>query len=348
MSVKTENMSSQEYRDWINGQVKINQEMLQLSQAECRGLGLTDDEIIDLTEKAMIAYSKKEVEMPAKIGIHPLKDTLMHAMPAYIAKDFACGIKWASCFPENRARFGYSQTTGILVFNDHESGSPVCLMDAVYITEVRTAAVAVAAVKKLGNLKAKRFGMVGCGVQGNAQVGMIEKALKELEEIYVIDAYAPAMNELIQRQQPKVKAKIIKASSYEEMALKCDVMCSAAIIKEKPDPKFKDEWFRPGQTLVMSDCHTFYEDATMKRADKYLLDSVEQHELLVHYGYYPQGLPKIYGETGEVLGGLKPGRESEEEFIVCNNVGMAVEDIMVARRIFDLALEKGAGRKVPL
>ncbi len=348
MSAPSSTMSSLEYRDWINSKIKINQEMLQLSQAECRSLGLSDDEIIGLTEKAMIAHSQKEVEMPAKIGIHPLKDTLMHAMPAYIPENFACGLKWASCFPENRARFGYSQTTGILVFNDHESGSPVCLMDAVYITEVRTAAVAVAAVRKLGHLKAKRFGMVGCGVQGNAQVGMIEKALKELEEIYVIDAYAPAVDELIQRQQPKVKAKIFKAASYREMAEKCDVICSAAIIKEKPDPQFRDEWIRPGQTLVMSDCHTFYEDATMKRADKYLLDSVEQHELLVHYGYYPEGLPKVYGETGEVLGGVKPGRENDRELIVCNNVGMAVEDIMVARRLLDLALEKGVGRKMPL
>jgi len=342
------NMTSLEYRDWVNGKIKINQEMLQLSQKEVRGLGLSTDAIIDLTEKAMIAYSKKEVEMPAKIGIHPLKDTLMHAMPAYIPKDFACGLKWASCFPANRERFGYDQTTGILVFNDHESGSPVCLMDAVYITEVRTAAVAVAAVKKLGNLKAKRFGMVGCGVQGNAQVALIEKALKELEEILIIDVYAPAMDELIKRQQPNVKARIVKAASYEEMAKKCDVICSAAVIKEKPDPQFRDEWIRPGHTLVLSDCHTFFEDATFKRADKYLLDSIEQHQLLVHYGYYPFGLPKIYGETGEVLGGLKPGRESASEIIVSNNVGMAVEDVMIARRLFDLALEKGVGRKMPL
>lgn len=346
--MSTNQMSDLEYRDWINSKIKINSEILQLSQEECRALGLSDNEIIDLTEKAMIAYSKKEVEMPAKIGIHPLKDTLMHAMPAYIPKDYACGIKWASCFPENRARFGYSQTTGVLIVNDHQSGSPLCIMDAVYITEVRTAAVAIAAIKRLAKKNTKSFGMVGCGVQGNAQVKFIELALPELEEILVIDAYAPAIDDLIKRQQPNVKAKIRKADSYEEMARKCDVICSAAIIKEKPDPQFKDEWFHPGQTLVMTDCHTFYEDKTMKRADKYLLDSIEQHELLVHYGYYPDGLPKIYGETGEVLGGLKPGRESDDEFIVCNNVGMAVEDIMIARKLFDLALQKGVGRKMPL
>lgn len=343
-----EKMSSLEYRVWVNSKIKINDEMLYLSQKDCRNAGLTDEDIIELTAQSMIAYSKKEVEMPAKIGIHPLHDTLMHAMPAYLPNYYACGIKWASCFPANRERFGYAQTTGVLIFNDHESGSPMCLMDAVYITEVRTAAVAISAAKKLANINAKTFGMVGCGVQGNAQVKLIEHALPNLEEIYIIDAYEPAMDELIKRQQPNVKAKIIKANSYEEIARKCEVICSAAIITQKPNPVFKDEWFRQGQTIISSDCHTHYEDKTMKRADKYLLDSIEQHELLVGYGYYPWGLPKIYGETGEVLGGLKPGRERKDEFIVCNNVGMAVEDIMIARKIFDLALEKGIGKILPL
>ena len=171
--------------------------------------------------------------------------------------------------------------------------------------------------------------------------------MPELEKIYVIDVYEQAVDSLIERQQSHVKAKIIKTSSYEQIA-KCDVVCSAAIITQKPDPKFKNEWFGKGQTIISSDCHTFYEDATMKRADKYLLDSIAQHELLVGYGYYPWGLPTIYGETGEVLGGLKKGRENQSELIVCNNVGMAVEDMMIARKIFDIALEKGIGRTIPL
>ena len=341
-------MNNIEYRNWIKEKLDINNELLYLTQEDCRNLGITNEVVLQSTKKAMIAYSTKKAEMPAKIGIHPIKDTLMHAMPAYLPDYSSCGIKWASCFPENRKRFGYSQTTGVLLFNDAESGSPLCLMDAVYITEVRTAAVAVVAAKKLANVKAKTFGMIGCGVQGNAHVALIENALSELEEIYIIDVFEPAMDALIQKQQPKVKAKIIKAKSYQEIAEKCEVICTAAIITEKPEPKFKDEWFRKGQTIIMSDCHTHFEDETIKRADKYLLDSIEQHELLVHYGYYPWGLPLIYGETGEVLGDLKPGRENNEEFIICNNVGMAVEDMMMARTIFDMALENGIGQILPL
>jgi len=341
-------MNNIEYRNWILNHLDINNEFLYLTQEECRKVGLTDNDIIELTEKAMIAYSKKNTEMPTKTGIHPLHDTLIHAMPAYIPSDFACGIKWVSCFPENRKRFGYSQTTGVLILNDQESGSPMCLMDAVYITEVRTAAAAVVVAKKLANINSKAFGMVGCGVQGNAHIRLIGKALPNLEEIYIIDIYEPAMDALIQKQQPNVNARIIKAKSYEEIAKKCDVICSASKITKKPEPKFKDEWFRKGQTITLSDCHSLYEDATMKRADKYLVDSIEQHEILIKNGCYPWGLPEIYGEIGEVLEGLKCGRENDDELIVCNNAGMAVEDMIVAKKIFNLALEKDIGKKLPL
>jgi len=343
------NMTNMEYRDWINSKLTINEEMLQLSQEEVRSLGITNEEIIEMTEKSMIAYSAQEVEMPAKIGIHPLHDTFFHAQPCDYPGVYGCGIKWGACYPENRQRFGYAQTTSQYVYNDRESGAPLCIMDAVWITEIRTAAVAACSAMKLANVNAKTFGMVGCGVQGNAQVMMMQHALPKLEEIYIIDKFEPAMDALIERQQPNTKARIIKAKSYEEMAKNCDVICTAAIIKEQPDPQFKDEWIRKGQTLILSDCHTQFEDATIKRADKYLQDSIEQHAwFAANGGYYPQGFPKIYGETGEALGGMKPGRENEDELIIVNNVGMGCEDVIVAARIFETALEKGVGRKFKL
>ena len=70
--------------------------------------------------------------------------------------------------------------------------------------------------------------------------------------------------------------------------------------------------------------------------------------MFVTYGMYPHGLPPIYGETGEALAGVKNGRENEEELFFVNNVEMAVEDIVVARAMFDVALEKGIGTILPL
>lgn len=61
-----------------------------------------------------------------------------------------------------------------------------------------------------------------------------------------------------------------------------------------------------------------------------------------------KGLPKVYCETGEILAGIRPGRESADEIIVCSNIGMSVNDIAVGKAIILKALEDGVGTMLPL
>ena len=341
-------LQGMEYREWINSKLRINQELLYLTRQDVLDLHLTDDEITEMTKEGMIAYSTGNAEMPAKIGIHPLKDTLMHAMPANMKTLSSAGIKCGCCFPENMPRFGYTQTTCTLILNDYQSGTAISFMDADYITRVRTAAVALLSCQKFARQDFKTMGMIGCGVQGKQQVAMVARAYPQIEKIYLYDRFESAQDALIAECQPYTKAEFVK-SDWEELARNSDVIFSAAYIPAVPNPQIKDEWLpKKGQTIIASDCHTHYEDVSIKAADKYYVDSIEEHELFVTYGMYPWGLPKITGETGAALAGMVPGRERADEFIFVNNVGMAVEDIVVARKIFDTALEIGIGTKMPL
>jgi ornithine cyclodeaminase/alanine dehydrogenase len=342
-------MSNMETRKAYQAHINIGHELLYLSLQDCKDTGTTAAEIIDATERGMIAYSTGKSEMPAKIGIHPQPDSLMHAMPAYLPDEYACGIKWGSNFPTNNTRFpDITPTNCQIIYNDAESGLPLAIMDATWITEVRTPATALVSIKHGANLDAKTFGMFGCGIQGRANVSMIETMLKDLETIYIYDIFDAAMERLIRECQPKVKAKIVKAACYEEVAKMSEVIVSALPIAHKPVPSVKGEWIGKGQTIICLDCHTAFEDSMYKKADKYYLDSIAQHELLVGYGYYPQGLPKITGETGALAAGNVPGRVSRDELLVFNNVGMAVEDMMCAKIIFERALERNLGIKLPL
>lgn len=341
-------LQGMEYRDWISSKLDINKELLYLTRQDVLDLKLTDDEIVEMTKEGMIAYSTDNAEMPAKIGIHPLKDTLMHAMPANMKTLSSAGIKWGCCFPDNMPRFGYNQTTCTLILNDYQSGTAISFMDADYITRVRTAAVALLSCQKFAKKGFKSIGMIGCGIQGKQQVAMVCRAYPQIEKVYIYDRFEAAMDALIEECQKYTKAEIIK-SNWEILARNSEVIFSAAYIPAVPNPQIKDEWLnKKGLTIISSDCHTHYEDVSIKSADKYYCDSVEEHELFVTYGLYPWGLPKINGETGAALAGVVPGRENDDEFIFVNNVGMAVEDIVVARKVFDKALELGIGRKMPL
>jgi len=269
-------------------------------------------------------------------------------MPAYVPEVFAAGIKWGSCYPDNQKKYGCSQANGLIILNDHLSGVPIAVLDCIYVTEIRTAAVTYASAKYLAGADTETFGMIGCGVEGRQHVKNITLALPNLKKIYVYDVLDDAAESLIRDLQPKVPVKIIKASSFEEIAKSAQVLASATVINEAPKPDIRDEWISKGQTVLLCDTHSRFENETVIRADKYIVDSIEQHELLKGYGYYPHGLPEIYAETGEITGGVKAGRESSDELIICNNIGMAVEDMFVAPKLFDRALEAGIGRKLPL
>ena len=348
-------MLNKEYRDWILNYLNIGKEVLYLSMDDCKATGVSDDKIIELTEKAMVAYSTGHAEMPAKIGIHPLQTSLMHAMPAYLPDEYACGIKWGCVFPENREKFnGMISTPCHIVYNDPESGLAMAYMDATWITEVRTPAVALVSMKYLANLDTTTFGMFGCGIQGKATVRMVERVLKNLDTIYIYDVYEPAMDALVEMCQPVVKAKIVKCKSPEELVKSSEVIASAVAYADpsksgiSPQPFVEDIWVSKGQTLVCSDAHSTFADATYKRADIYVVDSVAQHKLLAGYGYYPYGQPEIYAEVGAVAAGLKPGRTSKDQLCIAVNVGMAVEDMICAKAVFEGALKNNIGVKLPL
>lgn len=333
-------------RNYVAEKIDLGKEILYLTQDEVINMGLTLEDILTLTEQALVAHGKKEYEMPAKIGVHPLSEVFYHAMPAYVPSKNACGMKWIECYPYNPQRFNLPQTTGLLILNDISSGVPMAIMDSAWITAMRTPAVTVLAAAKL-HPDAENFGMFGCGVQGIEHVNFVTHTMKKLKKIYINDISEEAMDNLIRICQPKLDVPIVKGTP-EEMAKNCEVLSSATIIIKESLSIVKDEWVSKGQTILPCDLNTFWDPVTQRRADKYIVDSAEEHELFAGMGYFPEGLPKANCQTGEVLAGVAKGRESKDELIVCSNIGMSVCDVVVAREIFNQALEKGVGRKLPL
>lgn len=305
------------------------------------------EETLELVRQALVAHGRKEYEMPAKIGIHPYSDVFFHAMPAYVPGNLACGIKWIECYPRNPAQYQLPQTTGLLILNDIATGVPIAVMDSAWLTAMRTPAVTALAAGAL-HPYAKTFGMFGCGVQGIGHVRYIIKTLKSLEKIYIYDINDKNMDHLIESVQEEAGIPIIKATGPEEVVKSCDVISSATIILLEPMSVVKKEWVRKGQTILPCDLNTFWAPEICKTADKYIVDSIDEHRLFEDMGYFPDGLAEITCETGEILAGLQPGRTSADELIVCSNIGISVNDVIMGKAIFDKAIEKGIGRKIPL
>ncbi len=331
----------------LQGQLALGKEVLWLTKEDCIQAGPTLDETLALIKDTLIAHGKKEYEMPAKIGIHPWEDVFFHAMPAYVPGNKACGCKWIECFPRNPKEYNLPQTTGLQIMNDITTGLPYAVMDCTWLTAMRTPAVTALAAQAL-HPEAKTFGMFGCGVQGINHVRYIVKTLKKLEAIYIYDKFPEAMDRLVAAVADEVTVPIVKAASIEEVCKNCEVLSSATFIVREPMSLAKKEWVSRGQTILPCDLNTFWAPEIALEADKYFVDSVEEHELFAGMGYFPDGLPRIAAQTGEILAGLAEGRVSKDELIVCSNIGISVCDVVMGRAIYDKAMAMGIGRKLPL
>src|SRR4030066_134785 len=108
-------------------------ELLYLSRKDVEAVDLSMKEIIGAVETAFKEKGKGRTEMPPKPGIHPVKDSFIHAMPAYIGRLGSAGMKWVSGFPDNQKK-GLPYISGLIVLNDPATGIPMSVMDASWVT----------------------------------------------------------------------------------------------------------------------------------------------------------------------------------------------------------------------
>src|SRR3972149_10392509 len=112
-------------------------QLLFLSRADIEETDIAMKEIVSAVEQAFREKGERHVEMPPKPGIHPAPDAFIHAMPAYLPRLGAAGIKWVSGYPENYKR-GLPYISGLVILNDVETGVPYAIMDCIWVTAMRT------------------------------------------------------------------------------------------------------------------------------------------------------------------------------------------------------------------
>ena len=142
--------------------MKLGQEIRYLSSAdvEACGLGLAD---VELAVEAMFA-SKAEgrAVMKPKLALHAPEQALFLASPGVMDTPPYAGVKWVGV-ADNEA-CGLPHIAGLILLSDAETGMPVSVMDARWITGVRTAAITAVAARRLARPDSATIGFIACGL----------------------------------------------------------------------------------------------------------------------------------------------------------------------------------------
>ena len=323
----------------------MSERILYLSQANVVSLNLPMEDIIRALEMMFREKGEGKVEMPPKPGIHPRPDSFIHAMPAYIPALRSAGMKWVSGFPENIKK-GLPYISGLIVFNDPETGMPLSVMDCTWITAKRTGAATAVAAKYLARHDSRVAGILGCGVQGRSNLEAL-RVLFPIEKVMAYDTSHRALDAYVREMNEKYDLEIVTVDEARKAVSGSDLIVTAGPILKIPHATIQPGWFEEGAFASLVDFDSYWHRDALAEADKFCTDDIPQLEYYRKVGYF-QNIPPVHAEIGELVIGRKPGREKPEERTIACNLGLALDDMAVAPLVYKAALNKGIGTWLPL
>ena len=323
----------------------LGTKVLYLSREDVEIVNLSMREVIDALEQMFLEKGRGQVEMPPKPGIHTRPDAFIHAMPAYIPSQGAAGMKWVSGYPENQAK-GLPYINGLMIMNDPETGLPLALMDCTWITAKRTGAATAVAAKYLARPECSSVGIIACGVQGRSNLEALACQFK-VTKVKAFDTHREVARQFADEMGERLGVEIELADNPKDAVVGMDLVVTSGPILKEPTPPIEAGWLAEGSFASPVDFDSYWQGSALKQASKLATDDREQMQYYRKVGYFGD-TPAPYADLGEIVAGLKPGREAADERAISINLGIALEDMAIGILIYRKAVESGIGSYLPL
>ncbi len=293
-------------------------------------------------ENALGAFSRGEAQMPAKVYLSLEQfNGDFRAMPAFFGE--SAGVKWVNSHPENNTRFNLPTVMGLYILSDPQTALPLAVMDGTYLTAVRTGAAAAVASKFLAPNDASSLGLLGCGVQANFLLQAHHAIFPHLE-IIVTDRDDSTAATFAEEHNATV-------GSLEQVA-NCDIVCTStpsripiierAMIQNPANHINAMGADAPGKqelaAEILQDARVFVDDFEQ---------ATHSGEINVplHHGLYSK--EAIAGSLGQVINGeLSVRKEDSSGITLFDSTGLALQDVAVARVMYDAACENALGQVI--
>jgi alanine dehydrogenase len=299
-------------------------------------------DVISVVEEAFRMYGEGRVSMPAKTYLS-VEHGDFRAMPAALSG--GAGMKWVNVHPQNPS-LGLPTVMAILVYSDPETGYPLAIMDATEITAYRTGAAAAIASKYLARPDSHTIGIIGAGFQAHTQI-LAHAELFSPISINVFDVSKAAVERLMS-SFPQLS---IRNCAIQE-AVASDIVCT---LTPSRNPIIKKEWVIAGTHInaIGADAPGKQElDLSILKEATVVVDDLKQAStsgeinVPIRKGIY--SIREVYGTLAELVLGKKKGRADNRGITVFDSTGIAVEDIAVAKLLFEKARQVGGYESIDL
>lgn len=306
-------------------------------------------EAINIVESAFSELYRGEAVMPVRTAINT-EDGVTLIMPALLKEMKALGTKIVTVY-KNNPKIGLPTILAIVVLNDPRTGAPLAIMDGAYLTAVRTGAVSGVATKYLANPDSKTVGMMGAGVQARTQLWAVSEVIK-IENVKIYDTIENSAKSFVRDMSKKFDFDIQIVNTPREAVENSDVIITSSTSK---NPVLDGNWLKEGAHINAIGSHTpdarEIDDITIKNS-KIVVDSKEAilkecGDILIPIKNKVIKKEDIYAELGEVVIGKKR-RKNPSEITLFKSVGLAIQDVSMAKLVYEKALRKNVGEEIEL
>ena len=323
-----------------------------LNGPDITALGITDAEILQAIETSLAAQGRGEcvieprMHLMPKAGVDGHFNVLRGAIGAPINM---AGVKVVGDFVDN-FRQNLPSEVGMLTLFDPRTGIPATIIDATAITEMRTGAVTAIGAKYLARKNAKVLGHIGARGTAYWNVRLLD-GLFDFDEIRVHSARPESRNAFGARLSRDLGKPVRVCDNWHDTVVGADIVVEASRLRE-PTPLLKTGWIKPGAFVVPYGTMSAVELDLTDIMSKLVVDDWGQCKggpfgsLRAHVDAGKLSAQTLHAEMGQVVAGLKAGRESDAETILFWHRGLSLSDIALGHAMWQKALALGIGQRL--
>ena len=323
-----------------------------LNGPDLEALAITDDEILLAIETSLAAQGRGEcvieprMHLAPKAGVDGHFNVLRGAIGAPIN---LAGVKVVGDFVDNYT-LGLPSEVGMLTLFDPRTGIPEAIIDATAITEMRTGAVTAIGAKYLARKNSRVLAHIGARGTAYWNVRLLDK-LFDFDEIRVHSARPESRNAFAQRLSADLGKQVVVCDNWRDTVVGADIVVEASRLRE-PQPLLQTAWIKPGAFVVPYGTMSAVELSLTDIMAKLVVDDWGQCKggqfgsLRAHVQTGKLSAETLHAEMGQIVAGLKPGRETEEENILFWHRGLSLSDIALGHAMLEKAQRLGIGQRL--
>ena len=248
-------------------------DFLYLSDERLAGLGVTTADVIDCIEDTLRAKAEDKVWAAPKASILPGDGRYMMATLAASDTPGIIAVKSVIVSPRNPDR-GMPGINGAIMLLDSETGALLAVMDANWVTAVRTCGLSAVVAKRLANPRSSSVAFVGCGVQAHSHLNAFAE-LFPLTEIRAFGRGAANVEKLCAAARDRGLEATASTSAREALE-GADLIVTSITLSYDVEPFLDARWLKPGVFAAMTDLALPWVPESMTAFDTVIIDDTEQ------------------------------------------------------------------------